>query len=68
MTTFSTALEAEETLESSASTGAPTGHLLAAMCDGVLKRVRGLARWVLDLETVSEALDRVAPGTGLWPD
>ena len=35
MTTFSPALEAEEPLEASAPTGAPTGRLLAAMRDGV---------------------------------
>jgi hypothetical protein len=57
MITISPAIEAEGALTTSVQPKAPAGRLLAATRDALLKRVRGLAWHMLDLETEFEALD-----------
>jgi len=57
MTTIPAAIDPEALAVSPIRAQAPGRHALARMRDALLRRVRGLAWRVLDLETEFEALD-----------
>jgi len=57
MTTISPATRTEWCLKTSAPQRVPAGRRISAIRDGLLKRVRGLAWRLLDLETEFEILD-----------